>query len=388
MPQSITLLGGTGSIGDTTLALIAAHPDKFRLKTVTAQDNVDKLAQICQQFKPDFAAIGNADKQDNLRAALDGMNIETAGGAEGLLEAARQPSDRCMAAIVGFAGLAPTLEAVQSSKMIMLANKECLVSAGAVFMHRAAKAGCTILPVDSEHNALYQLLQGQDLDAVEKFILTASGGPFRGFTKAQLEKVTPDMAMQHPIWAMGAKISIDSATLMNKGLELIEASHLFPVAKDKFDAVIHPQSIIHGMVFMNDGAVLAQMGLPDMRQPISYCMGWPQRVASQGKRLTFDDMNQLDFEPPDEDNFICLKLAKQTMRAGGLFPTILNAANEVAVDAFRKGQIGFMDIGHRVADMLEKATELGLAPRNGARDNLDDVLACDALTRVKLHERL
>ena len=388
MSQSITLLGGTGSIGDTTLALIAAHPDKFRLKAVTAQENVNKLIQICQQFKPDFAAIGNADKLDSLRTALDGLNINVAGGAEGLLEAARQPSDRCMAAIVGFAGLAPTLEAVRSSKIIMLANKECLVSAGDVFMRRAAKADCTVLPVDSEHNALYQLLQGQDLDAVEKFILTASGGPFRDFTKTQLEKVTPDMAMQHPVWAMGAKISIDSATLMNKGLELIEASYLFPVSKDKFDAVIHPQSIIHGMVFMNDGAVLAQMGLPDMRQPISYCMGWPQRVASQDKRLTFDDMNQLGFESPDENNFICLKLAKQALRAGGLFPTILNAANEVAVDAFRREKIGFMDIGYRVADVLEKATELGLAPRNGTRDNLDDVLACDALTRVKLHERL
>lgn len=386
MRQMITLLGGTGSIGDSTLDLIDQHPEKFQLAAVTAQDNVEKLIQICRKYKPRFVAIGNASKRKHLQDALGDMNIEIAGGADGLIEAAQFPADRTMAAIVGFAGLTPTLAAVKQGKIVMLANKECLVSAGEVFMTLAAKTGCTVLPVDSEHNALYQLLQGGEnggkknrLDEVDKFVLTASGGPFRGATKAELENVTPDMAIKHPIWSMGAKISIDSATLMNKGLELIEAAHLFAVDKEKFDAIIHPQSVVHGMIFMKDGSVLAHMGSPDMRVPISYCMGFPDRVASRAAPLRFENMKQLDFEQPDEDVFICLKLAKQALRAGGLLPTILNAANEVAVEAFQNGQISFLDIGRVVEQALAMASD----KTGGTSACLDDVLACDRLTRQK-----
>lgn len=385
MTQTITLLGGTGSIGDSTLDLMAQHPDKFELAAITAHENLEKLIKICRQFKPRFVAIGNADKIEALKDALADMEIDVAGGVEGIIAAAQYPADRCMAAIVGFAGLAPTIEAVKQGNIVMLANKECLVSAGTVFMSQAEVSGCTILPVDSEHNALYQIMQGHDFKAVDKFVLTASGGPFRGFTKDQLAQVTPEMAIKHPVWSMGDKISIDSATLMNKGLELIEAAHLFPVAREKFEAIIHPQSIVHGMVFMKDGSVMTQMGSPDMRVPISYCMGWPERLISGAEGLRFEDMNELIFEPANEDLFMCLKLAKQAMLGEGLLPTILNAANEVAVNAFRQKKIGFLDIGQHIEQALGAAESLICG---GNADNLEDVLACDARTRQKLWKTL
>ena len=337
--QKITILGATGSIGDSTLNVMAQHNDRFELAAATAMTNVNKLVGIARKFNPAFVAIGDAAHYQTLKEALADTNIDVGAGESGLLEAASIPADRCMAAIVGFAGLAPTLTALQNVKYLMLANKECLVSAGDLFMSAAEKYECQIVPVDSEHNALYQLMHDQDLNHVEKFTLTASGGPFRDLTLEQLQNVTAEMAVKHPVWSMGDKISIDSATLMNKGLELIEAKHLFGLAPEAFEAVIHPQSIVHGLAHMRDGSVLAHLGEPDMRIPISYCMAYPSRVSSHAKRLDLTAMGALTFLKPDEERFGCLRLAKAAMHRGGSATTTLNATNEVAVAAFQRGEL-------------------------------------------------
>lgn len=372
--QTISILGATGSIGDSTLDLVLAHPDKFKVGALTAGQNVEKLAALCRQHQPAFVAIEDESRYGELQAAVAGLPVETACGAEGILAAAAYPADRVMAAITGFAGLAPTLKAVKQGKIVMLANKECLVSAGELFMQSVAASGCTVLPVDSEHNALYQLLDGHAIDDVKTLTLTASGGPFLNHTAEQLADVTAEMAVKHPVWSMGAKISIDSATLINKGLELIEARYLFPVDPAQLTVLIHPQSIIHALVTMHDGSVLAQMGTPDMRIPIAYCLGWPSRLPSRVDELDLVALGQLSFEAPDERRFPCLALARQAMLAGHAMPTVLNAANEIAVAGFQNGQLSFVQI----PGLIEKAMEKMQSARISG---LEDVFSLDAETR-------
>ena len=379
--QRITVLGATGSIGDSTLDIMSQHNDRFQLAAATAMNNLEKLVSIARKFNPEFVAIGNDAHYAVLKDALADTDIKVGAGDSGLREAACVPADRCMAAIVGFAGLAPTITALQHVKYLMLANKECLVSAGDLFMSSAHQHGCRIVPVDSEHNALYQLLHDQDTDNVEKFTLTASGGPFRDFSEDKLKNVTAEMAVKHPVWSMGDKISIDSATLMNKGLELIEAQHLFGLEAEVFDAVIHPQSIVHGLVHMRDGSVLAQLGEPDMRIPISYCMAYPERLSSHAKRLDLTALGELTFRKPDEERFACLRLAKTAMRRGGAATTVLNAANEVAVAAFQRGELSFMGIPALIGKVGEMVSQ-------ARQTDLETVYAVDAQSRAYAEEKL
>ncbi|MGC6471764.1 MAG: 1-deoxy-D-xylulose-5-phosphate reductoisomerase [Parvibaculales bacterium] len=379
--QTITVLGATGSIGDSTLDILAQHSDRYELVAATAMNNVEKLVNIARTFRPKFVAIGNEAHYSKLKAELADTAIEVGAGESGLLQAASMPVDRCMAAIVGFAGLAPTLMALQHAEYLMLANKECLVSAGDLFMSAALKHGCQVVPVDSEHNALYQLLHDQDVGNVEKFTLTASGGPFRDYTPEQLQTVTAEMAIKHPVWSMGDKISIDSATLMNKGLELIEAKHLFGLPAKTFEAVIHPQSIVHGLVHMQDGSVLAHLGEPDMRIPISYCLAYPSRLSSRAKRLDLTALGTLSFQKPDEERFACLRLAKAAMEQGGGATTALNAANEVAVLAFQRGELTFPGI----PALIEAVGEVMPDSR---QTDLETVYAVDAQSRAYAEEKL
>ncbi len=379
--QTISILGATGSIGDSTLDIIAQHENLFDVEAVTGMDNVEKLIAICQRFRPNFAAIGNEAHYETLKAAFIGVDIEIGAGPQALIEAGARPVDRCMAAIVGFAGLAPTLKALEFSKYLMLANKECLVSAGDLFMAAADKHGCKVVPVDSEHNALYQLVHDCPLSEVEKFTLTASGGPFRGFSVDELKTVTAEMAVKHPVWSMGDKISIDSASLMNKGLELIEAKHLFGLAPECFEAVIHPQSIVHGLVHMKDGSVLAHLGASDMRIPISYCMAYPARLSSRANRLDLTKIGQLNFHQPDEHKFACLRLAKEAMQQGGGATTALNAINEVAVEAFQQARLSFLGISALIEDVLAEL------PVYHQKD-IDTIFAIDGESRARAEEKI
>ncbi len=355
MTKRVSILGATGSIGDSTLDIIRrAEPGVYKVVSLTANKNAEKLAALAKEFHVEFVALADEAGAKSLQALLAETQIEIGIGQGALIEAANRPADFTMAAIIGAAGLEPTLAAVAQGNHIGLANKECLVCAGETFMKAVADSGATLLPVDSEHNAIFQVLEADQPDGVKRLILTASGGPFRDKTQKELQSVTREDALNHPVWDMGAKITIDSATLMNKGLELIEASYLFDRPSAEIDVIIHPQSIIHSMVEYIDGSVLAQMGSPDMRTPIAYALGWPSRINAPVERLDFAKISQLSFFDPDVVRFPALRLAREALEAGGCAPCVLNAANEQAVAAFLDGRIGFTDISKVVAKTLER----------------------------------
>lgn len=377
-PQSISVLGATGSIGASTIDVLIRNAGRYRIEAVTAHRNVSALAGIARRLNARFAAIGDPSRYGELKEALSGTGIEAGGGEAGLIEAAQRPADWVMAAISGASGLRPTMAAVERSATIALANKECLVCAGALFMRQAKAAGATVLPVDSEHNAVFQALCAGQRKDVQRVILTASGGPFRTWSSAAMAAATPQEALRHPNWSMGAKITVDSATLMNKGLELIEAHHLFQLAPEELDVLVHPQSIVHAMVEFRDGSVVAQLGAPDMRIPISYCLAWPDRIEAPAPRLDFSRLATLEFEVPDLLRFPALALAKHALATGGGGATVLNAANEVAVAEFLDQRLGFAGIA-----MLVEATLLAAEARNIARvpASIDDALAIDHISR-------
>lgn len=372
--RRITILGSTGSVGCSTVDLLQRTPDRFVVEALTAQRNVRLLAEQARSLKAGLAVIGDEQLLPELRALLAGSGIATAAGARAITEAAARPAEMVMAAIVGAAGLEPTLAAVRRGATVALANKESLVCAGALMMREAALHGATILPVDSEHNAIFQVFNFEAPESVDRVILTASGGPFRTLSLGEMREVTPAQAIAHPVWSMGAKISVDSATLMNKGLELIEASFLFPVPEQRLEVLIHPQSVIHSLVSYLDGSVLAQLGTPDMRTPIGVALAWPRRMATPAARLDLAAIAKLTFEVPDFARFPALNLARQALQTGGAAPTILNAANEVAVDAFLKGRIGFLDITRIVEQTLAHLA-------SGPLDDLDAVRAADGEAR-------
>ncbi len=372
--KQVTILGSTGTIGVNTLDIIAAHPERFSVSILTAQENVTLLAQQALKFKPDHVVIGNKAHYAELKKLLNHSGIEINAGEEALADAASLPCDVVMSAIVGSAGLKPTLAAIRTGARIALANKECLVCAGELMNAEIKKYGAIVIPVDSEHSGVFQLIAGTDARHIAAITLTASGGPFRNHTLAQLKEVTPAQAVKHPNWNMGAKISVDSATLMNKGIELIEAHYLFGTPAAQLDAIIHPQSIIHALVEMIDGSVLAQMSEPDMRAPIAYALAYPNRITTPVKKLNLAALKSLDFETPDETRFPCLTLAKQALIAGGSAPTVLNAANEIAVARFLKEEISFMDIPAIVEKSLAQATNL-------MPHTLDELFTLDADTR-------
>ena len=354
-PRSVTILGSTGSIGRSTVNLLESNLAAYRVEALTARSNVDLLARQARQLDARLAVVADESCYGELKAALDGTAVRVAAGVEGLIEAASLPSDWVMAGIVGAAGLQPTLAAVRRGAVVALANKECLVCAGALMLREVARHGATLLPVDSEHNAIFQVFDFDRPERVEKIILTASGGPFRDFDRAAMAQVTPSEAVAHPNWDMGAKISVDSATMMNKGLELIEAYHLFPVAEDQIEILVHPQSVVHSMVAYCDGSVLAQLGSPDMRTPIAYSLAWPDRVAAPVPRLDLAQIGNLTFENPDIVTFPAIGLAREVLKMGAAAATTMNAANEVAVHGFLAGRIGFLDIVSVVEDTLERS---------------------------------
>ncbi len=372
--KTISILGSTGSVGCNTVDLISRSPDKFKVEALSANNNVDLLAAQARDLNARLAVIANPNLYNNLKEALSGTKISVAAGPKALIEAAARPADWLMAAIVGAAGLAPTLEAVRRGAVVGLANKECLVSAGAIFIKEVEHYGTTLLPVDSEHSAIFQVFEFDQALKVERIILTASGGPFRKLNKKAMAHVTPEEAIAHPNWNMGAKISIDSATMMNKGLELIEAYHLFPIEESQIEILIHPESVIHSMVEYIDSSILAQLGTPDMRTPIAYAMAWPERMSTPSPRLSLAEIGALTFEAPDLEKFPSLRIAREALLAGGSASTTLNAANEVAVKRFLSGEIGFLDIASNVDKALQK---IPVTPIN----SLDDVMMADEEAR-------
>ena len=374
MTRSVSIFGATGSVGLSTLDLIRQHRSKYRVVALTANGNAAAVAQLAREFDAELAVVADESAYAELKDALAGTGIEAAAGAGALVEAARRNADWTMASIVGCAGLPSTMAAIESGKTVALANKEALVSAGALMMAAVSRSGATLLPVDSEHNAIFQCLSGGKIDQVRKITLTASGGPFRSFSLEEMRGVTPAQAVAHPNWDMGAKISIDSATMMNKGLELIEAYHLFPVGLDKIDILVHPQSVIHSMVEYVDCSTLAQLGSPDMRIPIASALAWPERITTSCKPLDLATIGQLTFEQPDVERFPALRLARAAIAEGGAKPAILNAANEVAVAAFLAGQITFLEIA-----ALVEATLTAYMPEAPA--NLEDLFSIDADAR-------
>ena len=350
--RSVTILGATGSVGRSTLDLIGRDRDSFEIVALTARKDVEGLIELARDMRPGRAVIGDERHYPRLREGLAGTGVEAFAGDAAIVEAAGAGADWTMAAIVGTAGLEPVMRALEGGRTVALANKESLVSAGDLMTRAAAASGATLLPVDSEHNAVFQCLDHLRPEGVRRIILTASGGPFRTRSLEEMRGVTPAQAVAHPNWSMGAKISVDSATLMNKGLELIEAFHLFPVGADALDAVIHPQSIVHSLVEYVDGSLLAQLGPPDMRVPIAHALAWPARMATPCQRLDLVSIARLDFEAPDPVRFPALALAREALVAGGAEPAILNAANEVAVASFLESRIGFLDIASVVGDVL------------------------------------
>lgn len=380
-PRSITILGCTGSVGRATLDVVgeanllasqSGEPQKFQIIALTAHQDWEGLARLGVAHEAQYVALADEAYGDQLKSALSGTGIEIGIGPKALIEAAQRHASLVMASIVGAAGLAPTLAAAQRGATIALANKECLVCAGSVFLDAAKRAGAKLLPVDSEHNAIFQVLH--DLDTVEKLILTASGGPFRTWTPAQIAAATPSQAIAHPNWSMGEKISVDCATLMNKGLELIEAALLFDMPEHKIDVLVHPQSVIHSLVAYHDGSVLAQLGAPDMRIPIAHALAWPARIKTSVARLNLAQIARLDFQEPDINAFPALGMAREALKRGGAAPTLLNAANEVAVRAFLDGNVSFPEIAAIVLQTLEDAARLGI---DGALSSLDDVHEAD-----------
>jgi 1-deoxy-D-xylulose-5-phosphate reductoisomerase len=377
--RTVTLLGATGSIGASTIDLLKRERERFRVEAVSANKNAAALAALARDLGARFAAIGDPAAYGELKSALSGTGIKAAAGEGGLLEAAERPAEWVIGAITGAAGLKPTLAAAERGAIVALANKETLVCAGALFMRRAAAAGATVLPVDSEHNALFQAMSGSRREDVRRVILTASGGPFRTATAETVRSATVEQALKHPNWSMGAKITIDSATLMNKGLELIEAHHLFALSPKQIDVLVHPQSIIHSLVEFCDGSLIAQLGSPDMRIPIAYCLAWPERIAGPAPRLDLARAASLTFEEPDLARFPALTLARQALEAGGALPTVLNAANEVAAGEFLARRLNFAGIPALVEATLEAAVS-----RNWTAEpeNVDEALSIDHNARL------
>lgn len=369
----MTILGSTGSVGSQTVELLSDR-EAFRLRALVGGRNAALLAQQARALGAELAVINDASCYSELRDALAGSGIEAACGPAAVLEAAALPADWTMAAISGAAGLGATLSAIRRGQAVALANKEALVCAGEVMMRAVREAGATLLPVDSEHNAIFQSLADGNHGRLEKIVLTASGGPFRTASLDEMAKAAPETALRHPVWSMGAKISIDSATLMNKGLEVMEAARLFDLDEDQIEVLVHPQSVVHGLVYYRDGSVLAQLGSPDMRVPIAHTLAWPDRMTTAAPRLDLAALGRLEFYHPDTARFPALRLAREALRAGGGAPTILSAANEVAVEAFLKRRIGFLDIAATVARVLDV---LGAPPA----DTLDAVLDLDAAAR-------
>jgi 1-deoxy-D-xylulose-5-phosphate reductoisomerase len=372
--KTVTILGSTGSIGVSTVDLLAAAPERFAVRALVGNCNVARLAEQARRLNAEWAVCADESCHEELRAALANTQTRVACGPDAVIAAARLGADYTMAAITGVAGLASTLAAAEGGRTVALANKEALVSAGDVLLRAVAAAGATLLPVDSEHNAIFQALAGSPERSLEKITLTASGGPFRLATREEMEKAAPEAALRHPVWSMGAKITIDSATLFNKGLEVIEAARLFGLESARIDVLVHPQSIVHGMVHFTDGSILAQLGAPDMRIPISHTLGWPERLVTHAPRLDLAQARTLEFLPPDEVKFPALRLARQALTDGGGSPTILNAANEVAVAAFLRRRIGFLDIAAVVAAVMDR---MGSPPAN----TLEQVLGLDAEAR-------
>ncbi len=372
--KTVTVLGSTGSIGKSTIDLLAANRDRYRVLALVANSSAQALADQAKLVGAELAVCSDPAMHAPLRDALAGSLIRMECGPQAVLDAARMGADWTMAAITGIAGLAPTLAAAERGGAIALANKEAIVSAGDVMLAAVKNAGATLLPVDSEHNAIFQALAGSRREALEKIILTASGGPFRLASIAEMSRATPETALRHPVWSMGAKISIDSATLFNKGLEVIEAARLFSLQSSEIDVLVHPQSIIHGMVCYKDGSVLAQMGAPDMRIPIAHTLAWPERLATKSPRLDLAAIGRLEFTPPDDRRFPALRLAREALAAGGGAPTILNAANEIAVASFLAHRIGFLEIAAIVEATLDR---IGPQPA----ETLDQVTGLDAHAR-------
>jgi 1-deoxy-D-xylulose-5-phosphate reductoisomerase len=379
-PRRITILGSTGSVGASTIDLIERNPGAFEIEALTANKNVKLLAEQARRLKPQLAVVADPALYGALKQALADTNIAVAAGPEALIEAAKRPASWVMSAIVGAAGLRATMAAVERGACVALANKESLVCAGDLMTEAVKRHGATLLPVDSEHNAIFQCFEGDQRRSIEKLILTASGGPFRTRKREELRGVTPAQAVAHPNWDMGAKISVDSATMMNKGLEVIEACHLFAMPEPQIEVVVHPQSIIHSMVAYEDGSVLAQLGSPDMRTPIAYTLAWPKRMAAPSARLDFAKIATLTFEPPDPERFPALRLARQALKDGGTSPTVLNAANEVAVFGFLEGRIGFLEITDVVEDTL---AAMPAAPMT----SLEQLSAVDAEARATASRR-
>ena len=379
--KTVTILGATGSVGTSTLDLIERSPDAFRVVALTANCDVERLAAAARRTGAERAVVADETCLPGLRDALAGTGIEAAAGATAVAEAASMGADVTVAAIVGCAGLKPAMAAVEQGGTLALANKEALVSAGEVMNAAVRRTGATLLPVDSEHSAIFQCLDARLARRVSRIILTASGGPFRDRSLSDMRGITPAQAVAHPNWSMGAKISVDSATMMNKGLELIEAFHLFPVASDQIEIVVHRQSVVHSMVEYIDGSMLAQLGTPDMRTPIACALAWPDRMATPGERLDLVKIARLDFEAPDPQRFPALRLAREALEAGGARPAILNAANEIAVSAFLKGRIGYLEIAAIVSDTLDRFDP-------AAPDTLDAVLDVDREARALAEERV
>ncbi len=362
-PRGVTILGSTGSVGQSTVDLIARDPTRYRVEALVARSSVELLAEQARRLRARLAVVADPDCYQALKAALAGTSIEVAAGPEAVIQAAERPAEWVMAAVVGFAGLAPTLAAARRGAMVALANKEALVCAGRLLIDAIEQSGGVLLPVDSEHNAIFQVFEPDQHRAVDRLILTASGGPFRNWSLADMADVTPEQALAHPNWDMGDKISIDSATMMNKGLELIEAQLLFGLPEEQVDIVVHPQSVIHSMVAYRDGSVLAQLGTADMRIPISHALGWPARIDGPSAKLDFMSIPALTFERPDSGRFPSLRLAREALVTGGAAPIVLNAANEAAVAAFLARRIRFLDIARIVEDVM--------AGWNGLSDTVD-----------------
>ena len=378
--RRLVILGATGSIGRSTLDIVEQAPGAFAVEAVAGGYDVAALPEVAIRSGARFAAIRDESRYSDLKAALSGSGVEAAAGAKSIVEAALRPAEVVVGAISGAAGVEPTYAALAEGRTVALANKECLVCAGAPFMRTVAEKNVTLLPLDSEHDALWQALGGADAKTVEKLIITASGGPFRTWTRAQIEAATREQALRHPNWSMGRKITIDSASMMNKGLELIEARHLFGVAPEKLDVLVHPQSIVHGLVAFADGSVTASLYVPDMRVPIAHCLAWPERLQTNARRLDLGEIATLTFERPDLGRFPALGVAMDAMRHGGGMPTVLNAANEIAVEAFLAGRIGFSDIARLVGRACEEALRT-----NDAREpaTIEEALAVDHIVRER-----
>lgn len=383
--RSVSILGATGSVGGSTVDLLKRGAGRYRVEAITANRNAAQLAQVARELRARFAAVADPSAYRELKDALAGTGIEAAAGEGALVEAAQRPAEWVMAAVSGSVGLKPTLAAAKRGATVALANKECLVCAGAMFMRTAASSGATVLPVDSEHNAIFQALTAGPREDVSRIVITASGGPFRTWSREQMRAATVEQALKHPNWSMGPKITIDSATMMNKCLELIEAHHLFAVEAERLAVLVHPQSIIHGMVEYRDGSVVAQLGSPDMRIPIAHCLAWPVRIDGPAAKLDLAKIGSLTFEAPDPDRFPALEAGRHALETGGAAPTILNAANEVAVAAFIDRRIGFSGITALVLATLEAAER-----RNATAEpqDIDEALAVDHMARSMAHDLL